>query len=79
LLKACWRTLRPGGQLHYTTCTRLKHENQTQIEAYLQRTADAQAQPLGAQYGHAAGAGRQRFPGEQQCDGFSYALLLNAS
>ncbi|SOT94454.1 16S rRNA (cytosine(967)-C(5))-methyltransferase RsmB [Xanthomonas arboricola] len=79
LLDATWRTLRPGGQLLYTTCSLLARENQAQVQAFLQRTADAQAQPLGAQFGHAAGAGRQRFPGEQHCDGFFYALLLKAS
>ncbi|MBZ3929123.1 16S rRNA (cytosine(967)-C(5))-methyltransferase RsmB [Xanthomonas citri] len=79
LLDATWRTLRPGGQLLYTTCSLLARENQAQVEAFLQRTPDAQAQPLGAQFGHAAGAGRQRFPGEARCDGFFYALLLKAS
>lgn len=79
LLDATWRTLRPGGQLLYTTCSLLARENQAQVEAFLQRSADAQAQPLGAQFGHAAGAGRQRFPGEQHCDGFFYALLLKTS
>ncbi|MEE5091763.1 16S rRNA (cytosine(967)-C(5))-methyltransferase RsmB [Xanthomonas euvesicatoria] len=79
LLDATWRTLRPGGQLLYTTCSLLARENQAQVEAFLQRTPDARAQPLGAQFGHAAGAGRQRFPGEAHCDGFFYALLLKAS
>ncbi|KTF35113.1 16S rRNA (cytosine(967)-C(5))-methyltransferase RsmB [Xanthomonas vesicatoria] len=79
LLDASWRTLRPGGQLLYTTCSLLARENQAQVEAFLQRTPDAQAQPLGAAFGHVAGPGRQRFPGEQHCDGFFYALLLKAS
>ncbi|MEA9557112.1 16S rRNA (cytosine(967)-C(5))-methyltransferase RsmB [Xanthomonas nasturtii] len=79
LLDATWRTLRPGGQLLYTTCSLLARENRGQVEAFLQRTPDAQAQPLVAQFGHAAGPGRQRFPGEQYCDGFFYALLLKAS
>jgi 16S rRNA (cytosine967-C5)-methyltransferase len=30
---------------------------------------------LGARYGRAAGAGRQRLPGEDGMDGFFYALL----
>ncbi|KAB7767099.1 16S rRNA (cytosine(967)-C(5))-methyltransferase RsmB [Xanthomonas maliensis] len=78
LLDACWQTLRPGGQLLYTTCSLLAQENQAQVDAFLARTADARPQPLDARFGHAAGVGRQRFPGEQDCDGFFYALLLKA-
>jgi len=78
LLDATWRTLRPGGQLLYTTCSLLARENQVQVDAFLQRTPDAQTLPLGAQFGHAVGPGRQRFPGEQHCDGFFYAALLKA-
>ncbi|WDM68075.1 16S rRNA (cytosine(967)-C(5))-methyltransferase RsmB [Xanthomonas cucurbitae] len=79
LLDATWRTLRPCGQLLYTTCSLLARENQGQIAAFLQRTPGAQAQPLGAPFGHVAGPGRQRFPGEQSCDGFFYARLLKTS
>ena len=49
-----------------------------QIEAFLARTLDAAAEPLGDAFGHAAGAGRQRLPGEDGMDGFFYARLRKA-
>jgi 16S rRNA (cytosine967-C5)-methyltransferase len=78
LLDAAWTTLRPGGRLLYSTCSLLRDENDRQIDAFLARTPDAAAAPLDDRWGRVAGAGRQRFPGEDGMDGFFYALLHKA-
>ena len=78
LLDALWPLLRPGGRLLYATCSLLRSENDRQIDAFLARTADARARPLDERYGRVAGAGRQRFPGDDRTDGFFYALLHKA-
>ncbi len=75
LLDALWRTLRPGGVFVYATCSVLKAENEAQVEAFLARTPDAQAEPLDERFGRISGAGRQRLPGENGYDGFFYARL----
>lgn len=75
LLDALWTTVAPGGVLLYATCSILKTENEVQIDAFLARTPDAQAEPLDERYGRVAGAGRQRLPGERAYDGFYYARL----
>ncbi|GAB2627058.1 16S rRNA (cytosine(967)-C(5))-methyltransferase RsmB [Novilysobacter erysipheiresistens] len=78
LLDNLWRTLTPGGVLLYATCSILQSENATQVEAFLARTPDAVAEPLGDGFGHPSGAGRQRLPGEDDMDGFFYARLRKA-
>ena len=78
MLDALWSVLVPGGRLLYATCSLLKDENQHQVAAFLARTPDASAQSLDSRFGHASGAGRQRFPGEDGMDGFFYALLRKA-
>ena len=75
LLDAVWATLAPGGVLVYATCSILRRENADQIDAFLARTPDASAEPLDESFGHIAGAGRQRLPGEDGMDGFFYARL----
>ena len=75
LLDAVWTTLASGGVLVYATCSILQRENAGQIAAFLARTPDASAEPLTETYGHEAGAGRQRLPGEDGMDGFFYARL----
>ena len=75
LLQVLWQVVRPGGILLYATCSILKQENELQVADFLARNADAQAMSLGEDYGHSAGAGRQRLPGEDGMDGFFYARL----
>ena len=75
LLDGLWTTVKPGGVLLYATCSILKDENEQQISRFVTRTADARPQMLDERYGHAAGHGRQRLPGERGMDGFFYALL----
>ena len=75
LLDALWPVVAPGGVLVYATCSILARENAGQIDAFLARTPDAVAEPLDERFGHPAGAGRQRLPGEDGMDGFFYARL----
>lgn len=75
LLDAAWQVLKPGGFLLYATCSILKAENENQIAAFLSRTPNAHAEILDPAFGHAAGPGRQRLPGELGMDGFFYARL----
>lgn len=79
LLDACWHVLAPGGVLLYATCSILAAENAAQVDAFLARTPDARAEPLGDRFGRASGAGRQRLPGECGMDGFFYARLRKAA
>ncbi|MGH8082576.1 MAG: 16S rRNA (cytosine(967)-C(5))-methyltransferase RsmB [Lysobacter sp.] len=78
LLDALWHTLAPGGVLLYATCSILRQENEAQVRAFLERTADARVEPLDAAYGHDCEVGRQRLPGEDGGDGFFYARLRRA-
>lgn len=75
LLDAGWTVLAPGGVLVYATCSILRRENAEQIDAFLARAPDAVAEPLAETFGHEAGAGRQRLPGEDGMDGFFYARI----
>jgi 16S rRNA (cytosine967-C5)-methyltransferase len=78
LLDACWKVLKPGGVLVYATCSILKDENERQVASFIARTPGARADMLDQRYGHAAGPGRQRLPGEQGMDGFFYARVVKA-
>lgn len=74
LLDALWPLLAPGGRLLYATCSILDAENADVVDAFLARQARAQAVPIDARWGEAAGAGRRIAPGGAW-DGFYYALL----
>lgn len=75
ILHSLWPLLKPGGRLLYCTCSVLKAENEFQINGFLSDHKDAAIVPLDEKFGHASGLGRQRFPGEDNMDGFFYALL----
>lgn len=75
MLRALWPTLRAGGMLLYATCSVLVEENASQIESFLGAHPDARAVPAQDQWGREAGPGRQVLTGEDDMDGFFYAMI----
>jgi 16S rRNA (cytosine967-C5)-methyltransferase len=75
LLDALWSRLRPGGRLVYSTCSVIRAENADRVAAFLERRADARAEPISADWGFPDGPGRQILPGETGMDGFYYACM----
>lgn len=89
ILQQCWSLLAPGGQLLYATCSVLPAENSQQINRFLQSTPDAHLQSItqqrlillpaaAANPEQAEQPGWQLLPGQQNSDGFYYALLQKA-
>lgn len=72
LLDAVWPCLAPGGKLLYATCSVLDEENAGQVQAFLQRHADAA--PERVRFA-AEGADYQILPGQNEMDGFYYACV----
>lgn len=78
MLQNIWPLLKPGGRLLYATCSIFKAENEQQLAAFLAAAPDAREIPLKADWGRAVQVGRQILPGENNMDGFYYALLEKA-
>lgn len=75
LIETLWSLLKPGGQLLYTTCSILPEENEHIITKFLTQQADASAVALELPFGISRKVGMQVLPGEQDMDGFYYAVL----
>ena len=80
MLEACWRLLRPGGTLLYTSCSVLPDENARVVSGFLARhhEADDRTPALTAAWPPrppGGGAGYQVMPGEAGMDGFYFACL----
>ena len=75
ILDAVWPMLKPGGLMLYATCSILKAENEGQMQDFLKRTDDAEEVEIKAAWGQEQKAGRQILTGDQQMDGFYYALI----
>ncbi|MHA6614381.1 16S rRNA (cytosine(967)-C(5))-methyltransferase RsmB [Photobacterium damselae] len=73
IFDAMWLQLKSGGTLVYATCSITPQENRDQVSAFLARTADATL--IGSE---ATNPGRQILPGEENMDGFYYAVLQKA-
>ncbi|MDA0135540.1 16S rRNA (cytosine(967)-C(5))-methyltransferase RsmB [Vibrio harveyi] len=70
IFDAMWAQLKPGGTMVYATCSITPQENVEQVKAFLARTADAQLVDSDPKQ-----PGRQILPGEEDMDGFYYAVL----
>lgn len=81
-----WLMLKPGGVLLYATCSIIPDENYHQVESFLKRhkentngIAKAEEILIEAGWGSRMPFGRQILPGENNMDGFYYALLRKSS
>ncbi len=91
LLEALWPLLAPGGRLLYCTCSVFREEGSAQVDAFLQRHADAHARPapghlLPTHHSQGDGVGENGTLGAGvdpapliDHDGFFYALLAKQS
>ncbi|WP_104398567.1 16S rRNA (cytosine(967)-C(5))-methyltransferase RsmB [Vibrio penaeicida] len=70
ILDAMWQQLKPGGTLVYATCSITPQENRDQVVKFLNRTSDATLNGSDIE-----NPGRQILPGEDDMDGFYYAVL----
>lgn len=76
LLDQLWPLLKPNGRLLYATCSVLPSENKQQVEAFLNRTPDAQFTHTPISGALDTGFGQQLLPSHRRGgDGFFYALL----
>lgn len=75
LLRALWPLLKGGGMLLYATCSVFPEENSQQLKDFLAAHEDAEPLPLPSSWGRAVAVGRQLLPGEDDMDGFYYAVI----
>lgn len=70
ILTAMWKQLKSGGTLVYATCSISQQENTQQISRFLKHTPDAKLARSEDEH-----IGRQILPGEEDMDGFYYAVI----
>jgi 16S rRNA (cytosine967-C5)-methyltransferase len=75
ILEAAWNMLAQGGKLLYATCSVLTMENTRQVQVFIESQPDASELPIDVDWGQACEVGRQILPGEDEMDGFYYAVL----
>lgn len=72
ILQRAWQLLKPGGTLLYATCSILPAENTEQVSMFLQQQSDAELLPIVVAN---QATEWQILPGEQDMDGFFFAVL----
>lgn len=77
LLDLAARLVRPGGKLHFVTCSLLDEEGADRAAAFLARHPDWSAQPIDLPSGRARGVGRRLTPYHDGTDGFFIAGFVS--
>ncbi|WP_420551120.1 16S rRNA (cytosine(967)-C(5))-methyltransferase RsmB [Litorivicinus lipolyticus] len=78
ILNNLWTNLKPGGRLVYATCSILPDENDTLVARFVKNTVDAQVGDCAIPGGIPQSCGSQILPGDDDVDGFYYAVLLKS-
>jgi 16S rRNA (cytosine967-C5)-methyltransferase len=76
MLRSLWPLLAKGGLLVYATCSVMNAENKQQIANFLTEHNDCKIITTSQPWGQTTGYGHQILPGEQNMDGFFYAVLF---
>lgn len=76
MLESLWPLLSKGGKLVYATCSVIPAENEQQIANFVQNHSDCTIIKEPLTCGRATTHGLQILPGEQDMDGFFYAVLV---
>ena len=79
ILHTLWPMLTPGGYMLYATCSIMPDENAQQILSFVADEAEAHCVPLDVAWGIDNQGTRQRLPGEDDADGFFYALMTRTA
>lgn len=79
LLHSLWPLLRPGGIMVYATCSIIGRENEQQMARFIDENPECALVVSDYSWGHFTGHGWQILPGESDCDGFFYSVLLKKS
>ncbi|MGD9152869.1 MAG: 16S rRNA (cytosine(967)-C(5))-methyltransferase RsmB [Gammaproteobacteria bacterium] len=75
ILQTIWPILKPNGLLVYVTCSILPEENDQVISKFLAKTPDVQINKIDTPWGTPTKHGRQILPGQNNMDGFFYAVI----
>lgn len=75
ILDNCFKLLKPGGILVYSTCSILPEENELQIRSFLERTPEAEPFPFTLATLTEPQDFYQNLPGNFEGDGFFYARI----
>lgn len=76
ILASIWPLLRPGGIMVYATCSVMKEENEQQIANFVSAFPDCTCASGEKTWGLDTGYGWQLLPGQNNCDGFFYSVLI---
>ena len=79
MLASLWPLLKPGGRLLYSTCSILQAEADDQIASFSNKYDDIKLIPIESEWGISSPYGRYILPGQEQTDGFYYALMTKTS